>query len=107
MKITESTQNVPSASIAASTAARTAKSNESTAAAASATTTANTTSDSVRISPQLQALTGQLSTSGAFDSKKVAEIKAAIASGQFQVNAEKVADGLMDTVRDLIQTRKG
>lgn len=106
MKITESIQKAPSAGVAANTAARTTKSSESTAAA-NTTAASNPASDSVQISPQLQALTGQLSNSGAFDSKKVAEIKAAIASGQFQVNAEKVADGLMDTVRDLIQTRKG
>ncbi len=106
MKITESIQKAPSAGIAPSTAARTTKSSESTAAA-DTTAAANPASDSVRISPQLQALTGQMSNTGVFDSKKVAEIKAAIASGQFQVNAEKVADGLMDTVRDLIQTRKG
>ncbi len=65
-----------------------------------------TTSDSVHVSSQLQALTGQVAGSSVFDSNKVEEIKAAIATGQFQVNPEKIADGLMDTVKDLIHARK-
>lgn len=62
--------------------------------------------DNVTLSTQAQA-TSQVGGSSVFDSKKVDEIKAAIANGQFQVNAERVADGLMDTVKDLISTRKG
>jgi len=64
-------------------------------------------SDNVTLSAEAKALTSQASASGVFDSKKVDEIKAAIANGQFQVDAERVADGLMDTVKDLISTRKG
>ncbi len=62
--------------------------------------------DNVHLSSQLKSLAGQVAGSSVFDTKKVEEIKAAIAGGQFQVNAEKVADGLMDTVKDLIQKRK-
>lgn len=65
-----------------------------------------TSSDSVSQSPQLQALEGTVANSGVFDANKVEEIKAAIAGGVFQVNPEKVADGLLDTVNDLLHARK-
>jgi negative regulator of flagellin synthesis FlgM len=64
-------------------------------------------SDNVTLSNQVQELAAQVSSTSVFDTKKVEEIKAAIANGQFQVNAESVADGLMDTVKDLISTRRG
>ncbi|MDY7575026.1 flagellar biosynthesis anti-sigma factor FlgM [Actimicrobium sp. CCI2.3] len=63
----------------------------------------NSQSDNVKISAQAQAIGG----SSTFDVKKVNEIKAAIASGTFQVNPEKVANGLIDTVKDLLSSRKG
>lgn len=63
--------------------------------------------DSVHISSQLQSIAGNIASSSVFDTKKVEEIKAAIASGTFRVNAEKVAEGLIDSVKDLIHSRKG
>lgn len=65
-------------------------------------------SDSVHLSSQsqLQSLAQLTGSSGVFDTNKVEEIKAAIAEGRFQVDPEKVANGLLDTVNDLLHTRK-
>ncbi|MES2018377.1 MAG: flagellar biosynthesis anti-sigma factor FlgM [Pseudomonadota bacterium] len=63
--------------------------------------------DSVRLSSQGQAMAAAVGNSaGVFDAKKVERIKLAIADGQFNVNSEKVADGLLETVRDLLHSRK-
>lgn len=99
MKIDDALKKTGNATVA-STQARPSKGADKTAAVSTATTGG---SDSVKISPEAQALSGD----STFDLKKVSEIKAAIASGTFQVNPEKVANGLIDTVRDLLSSRKG
>lgn len=63
-------------------------------------------SDSVHLSSQVQSLTQASGSNGVFDANKVEEIKAAIAEGRFQVDPEKVANGLLDTVNDLLHSRK-
>jgi negative regulator of flagellin synthesis FlgM len=85
---------------ATSTPANSAKNAEKANSAAPAGT------DSVRLSSQGQAMAAAASNSGVFDTKKVERIKLAIADGQFQVNSEKVAEGLLETVRDLLHSRK-
>jgi negative regulator of flagellin synthesis FlgM len=67
---------------------------------------AQAASASVTLSPQAQVLASQASKDQVFDAQKVEEIKAAIASGQFQVDAGRIADGLLNTVQDLISARK-
>jgi len=62
-------------------------------------------SENVHLSAQ--GLAAQTGNAPVFDTGKVDEIKAAIASGTFQVDPEKVANGLLDTVHDLIRSRKG
>ncbi len=69
------------------------------------TSTSSTSSDNVHISSQLQGLEGQVASSSVFDANKVEEIKAAIAGGQFQVDPQKVASGLIGNASDLLQAR--
>lgn len=97
MKIDDSIKKTGNASVA-STQTRAGK-------GVSKSSTTATSSDSVTISPQLQGLEGQVASSSVFDANKVEEIKAAIAGGQFQVNPEKVASGLINNAADLLQTR--
>ena len=99
MKINDTLKGGP-ALPAANTPASSAKNAEKANSAAPAGT------DSVRLSSQGQAMAAAASNSGVFDTKKVERIKLAIADGQFQVNSEKVADGLLETVRDLLHSRK-
>jgi negative regulator of flagellin synthesis FlgM len=96
----KSTTGLPAANAAPTSTARGADK-----AAAAPTPSA---SDSVRLSPQGQAMAASAAggSAGVFDTKKVERIKLAIADGQFQVNSEKVADGLLDTVKDLLHSRK-
>ena len=67
-------------------------------------TTAGNVTLSAR-SAQLQMLEAKVATSKVFDTEKVDAIKAAIAKGQFKVDSDKVADGLLDTVRGLLTAR--
>lgn len=58
---------------------------------------------------QLSSASAQLAgaSSGApVDGARIAEIKLAIAEGRFQVNAEAIADGLIDTARQLLQSQR-
>ncbi len=68
------------------------------------------TNEKVELSPlssQLQSIESNLSSEGVFDTVRVAEIKQAISEGRFKVNAEVVADRLLDTVKELLQAHAG
>lgn len=102
MKITDSLKNNPALQPSA-TPASTARSAEKAATAAPA----QPQTDSVHLSAQGKAMASAVgSNAPVFDAKKVERIKMAIADGQFQVNSEKIADGLLDTVRDLLHSRQ-
>jgi negative regulator of flagellin synthesis FlgM len=42
----------------------------------------------------------------AFNSQKVAEIRQAISEGRFQINPEKIADGLISSVREMLDQNR-
>jgi negative regulator of flagellin synthesis FlgM len=100
VKINDTLKSTPSVA-ATNTPAAGAKNAEKAATAAPA----QNQGGNVRLSAQGQALSN-VGTTAVFDTKKVERIKLAIADGQFQVNSEKVADGLLETVRDLLHSRK-
>lgn len=54
------------------------------------------------LASSLQKLEQTIANTPVVDSGKVAEIKSAIAQGQFNVNPGKVADGLLDSVRQML-----
>jgi negative regulator of flagellin synthesis FlgM len=103
VKINDSLTSTPGLQSTPATTSSTARGADKAAATATPGTT-----DNVRLSPQGQALAASAAggASAVFDTKKVERIKLAIADGQFQVNSEKVADGLLDTVKDLLHSRK-
>lgn len=70
--------------------------------------TSDKSSGSVTLSPlstKLQTLETKVKASNVYDAEKVEAIKSAIAGGQFSVSSEKVADGLIETVKDLLTSR--
>jgi len=54
---------------------------------------------------QLKSLETSMANEDVYDANKVESIKNAIRDGQFKVNSEKVAEGLISTVKDLIQNK--
>ena len=55
---------------------------------------------------QLQKIESSMANTPLVDAAKVADIKQAISEGRFQVNSGAVADGLIQTVSDLISAHK-
>ena len=58
------------------------------------------------VSASLQAIEKGFAETPVVDTARVDEIKQAIASGHFTVNADKVADRLLKTVQELIYAHK-
>jgi negative regulator of flagellin synthesis FlgM len=56
------------------------------------------------VSTTLSAVGGAEAT---FNSQKVAEIRQAISEGRFQIDPEKIADGLLNSVREMLAQRDG
>lgn len=52
------------------------------------------------------ALNSVAGSEAAFNSQKVAEIRQAISEGRFQVNPERIADGLISSVREMLDQNR-
>lgn len=57
------------------------------------------------LSSRLQELEGSLASSPAMNSERVAEIRQAIAQGNFKIDSSKIADGLIDSVRQMFAAK--
>lgn len=66
--------------------------------------------DKVDINPlssQLQALESSLEGVSVVDTARVDAIKQAISEGRFKVNPDAIADRLIETVKEMVLSRKG
>ena len=59
------------------------------------------------LAARLQQIQGQLASGEVVDAAKVAEIRQAIAEGRFKINPDVIADRLLQTVRELIESDRG
>lgn len=106
MKIDASIKS-PTSSGVKETASRTTKSGTSAPAAAPQGKPGS--QDSVQItslSSQLQAMESSMDNVPVVDSARVEAIKLAISEGRFKINPEVIADSLLATVKDLMQSQK-
>lgn len=76
-----------------------AKARSQTAATTAAKSPA---ADGAPVALHLQQTEGLGASSAPFNSQRVAEIRQAIAEGRFQIDANKIADRLINDVRDLL-----
>lgn len=54
------------------------------------------------LSSKLQEIQATASSDAPVDTQRVAEIRQAIAEGRFKINPERIADGLLGSVRDML-----
>lgn len=62
--------------------------------------------DASTVSPQLQQVQNVLANTPAVNTDRVREIKQAIAEGRFTINPEKIADGLIENVREQLRDNR-
>lgn len=56
-------------------------------------------------SASMQQMESAMANTPVVDSQKVAEVKQAISEGRFQVHAEKIADGLISSVQQMLKAQ--
>ncbi len=103
VKITNTNNAIPSVGNAPSSP-RAGSSNAAHGAPATspkASTSGATRSERVDISP-LSARLQEVGAGETVNTARVAEIKQAISEGRFQINPERIADGLLASVRDML-----
>lgn len=103
MKIDKNSNPLPTSSVAegATRATGNGKSGHAAAQQGAASTSVSLGSTAT----QLHSMENSMANAPVVDAAKVAEIKQAIADGRFQVNTSLVADRLIATVRDLIDSK--
>lgn len=84
-------------------AART-RANQGAAASSGAAKAGSTAQSTEATLSGAQNVESVLASTPVVDVERVAEIKRAIAEGRFQVNPERIADGLLQSVRDMLAT---
>jgi len=70
----------------------------------------SSSSPRIELSPlgaQLAGIEARLANVPVVDTQRVEEIKQAISDGRFKVNPDVIADRLLETVRELIQSQRG
>ncbi len=58
------------------------------------------------LSARMQVDASAMGEGATVDAARVAEIKQAITDGQFRINPERIADGLLASVREMLQARR-
>lgn len=111
MKIQQSANKVTGPSAVGGASRTTNNAGTSGPGAASTSAGSGLEGDGVSLSPlasQMQSLQTQLAQSGAadIDTARVAELKQAISEGKLAINPDKIASGLINTVRDLLSAQK-
>lgn len=105
MKIDKSTPPLPASQIG-ELAPRSANAKLAKGSADSNSTSASTSVQLGTGNAQLQSLGKSVANTSVVDVEKVAAIKQAISEGRFKVNADVVADRLIDSVKELINANK-
>ncbi len=58
------------------------------------------------LSTQLQEIAGNLANTPVADTERVSAITQAISQGEFKIDASKIADGLLNSVRQMLAAQK-
>lgn len=105
MKIDNSVKSVSSTKVGQTTAKK--KAGGGAAAKGASASGSREKVDINPLSSQLQALESSLEQVSVVDTARVESIKQAISEGRFKVDADAIADRLIETVKEMVLSRKG